>query len=86
VLPAPYAPNVTEDIRPVETLFPSGRSRGVTMVVDGFFAFVWFGWGQADAPPWLGIPRAVGTGHFFPRGKGGFRPTQRRELGGGLYT
>ena len=54
--------NATEDIRPVESLFPSGRSRGVTVVVDGFFAFVWFGWGQADAPPWLVIPLVVGTG------------------------
>ena len=42
--------------------FPAGRSRGVTVVVDGFFAFVWFGWGQADAPSWLVIPLAVGTG------------------------
>jgi hypothetical protein len=41
--------------------FPSGRSRGVTVAVDGFFAFVWFGWGQADAPSWLVIPLAVGT-------------------------
>ena len=42
-------------------LFPAGRSRGVTVVVDGFFAFVWFGWGQAAAPSWLVIPLAVGT-------------------------
>jgi hypothetical protein len=38
-----------------------GRSRGVTVAVDGFFAFVWFGWGQAAAPPWLVIPLAIGT-------------------------
>jgi hypothetical protein len=38
-----------------------GRSRGVTAAVDGFFAFVWFGWGQAAAPSWLVIPLAVGT-------------------------
>jgi hypothetical protein len=31
------------------------------VVVDGFFAFVWFGWGQAAAPSWLVIPLAVGT-------------------------
>jgi hypothetical protein len=55
-------PDATEDTRPVQTLFPSGRSCGVTVVVDGFFAFVWFGWGQADAPSWLVIPLAVGTG------------------------
>ena len=42
--------------------FPTGRSRGVTVAVDGFFAFVWFGWGQADAPSWLVVPLAVGTG------------------------
>jgi hypothetical protein len=42
--------------------FPTGRSRGVTVAVDGFFAFVWFGWGQANAPSWLVLPLAVGTG------------------------
>lgn len=42
-------------------LFPTGRSRGVTVAVDGFFAFVWFGWGQAAPPSWLVIPLAVGT-------------------------
>jgi hypothetical protein len=42
--------------------FPTGRSRGVTMAVDGFFAFVWFGWGQANAPSWLVVPLTVGTG------------------------
>ncbi len=31
------------------------------MAVNGFFAFVWFGWGQAAAPSWLVIPLAVGT-------------------------
>ena len=31
------------------------------MVVDGFFAFVWFGWGQAAAPSWLVIPLALGA-------------------------
>jgi len=45
----------------VERAFPAGRSRGVTVAVEGFFAFVWFGWGQADAPSWLVIPLAVGT-------------------------
>jgi hypothetical protein len=42
--------------------FPTGRSRGVTVAVDGFFALVWFGWGQEAAPAWLVIPLAVGTG------------------------
>jgi hypothetical protein len=41
--------------------FPAGRSRGVIVAVDGFFAFVWFGWGQAAAPSWLVVPFAVGT-------------------------
>jgi hypothetical protein len=31
------------------------------VAVDGFFAFVWFGWGQAAAPSWLVIPLAVGS-------------------------
>src|SRR5512140_1305514 len=46
---------------PGESAVPAGRSRGVTVAVEGFFAFVWFGWGQADAPSWLVIPLAVGT-------------------------
>lgn len=29
------------------SFFPAGRDRGVTVAVEGFFAFVWFGWGQA---------------------------------------
>lgn len=33
------------------SFFPTGRDRGVTVAVEGFFAFVWFGWGQA-APPY----------------------------------
>ena len=41
--------------------FPAGRDRGVTVVVEGFFAFVWFGWGLAAAPSWLTIPLAVGV-------------------------
>lgn len=32
------------------------------MAVDGFFALVWFGWGQAAAPSWLVVPLVVGTG------------------------
>ena len=44
------------------SFFPAGRDRGVTVAVEGFFAFVWFGWGQADAPSWLVAPLAVGTG------------------------
>jgi hypothetical protein len=32
------------------------------VAVDGFFVLVWFGWGQADAPSWLVVPLAVGTG------------------------
>jgi hypothetical protein len=32
------------------SFFPAGRDRGVTVAVEGFFAFVWFGWGQAAAP------------------------------------
>jgi hypothetical protein len=42
--------------------FPAGRDRGVTVAAEGFFAFVWFGWGQAAAPAWLVAPLAVGAG------------------------
>jgi hypothetical protein len=35
------------------SFFPTGRDRGVTVAVEGFFAFVWFGWGQAAPPSWL---------------------------------
>lgn len=42
--------------------FPEGRDRGVTVAVEGFFAFVWFGWGQAAPPSWLVVPLAVGGG------------------------
>ena len=42
--------------------FPAGRDRGVTVAVEGFFAFVWFGWGQAAPPSWLVVPLAVGGG------------------------
>jgi len=46
----------------IADFFPTGRACGVTAVVEGFFAFVWFGWGQAAAPSWLVVPFAVGTG------------------------
>jgi hypothetical protein len=46
----------------IANFFPVGRARGVTAVVEGFFAFMWFGWGQAAAPSWLVVPLAVGTG------------------------
>ena len=42
--------------------FPSGRDRGVTVAVDGFFALAWFGWGQADPPATLVVPLAIGSG------------------------
>ena len=44
------------------SFFPAGRDRGVTVAVEGFFAFVWFGWGQAAPPSWLVVPLAVGDG------------------------
>jgi hypothetical protein len=44
------------------SFFPAGRDRGVTVAVEGFFAFVWFGWGQAAPPSWLVVPLAVGGG------------------------
>jgi hypothetical protein len=30
------------------SFFPTGRDRGVTVAVEGFFAFVWFGWGRQE--------------------------------------
>jgi hypothetical protein len=47
-------------VESASSLFPAGRDRGVTVAIEGFFAFVWFGWGQAAAPSWLVIPLAVG--------------------------
>jgi hypothetical protein len=44
------------------SFFPTGRDRGVTVAVEGFFPFVWFGWGQAVPPSWLVVPLAVGDG------------------------
>ena len=44
------------------SFFPAGRDRGVTVAIEGFFAFVWFGWGQAAPPPWLVAPLAAGAG------------------------
>jgi hypothetical protein len=38
------------------SFFPTGRDRGVTVAVEGFFAFAWFGWGQAAPPSWLVVP------------------------------
>ena len=42
--------------------FQVGPSPGVTAIVDGFFAAMWFGWGQAEAPSWLVVPLLVGVG------------------------
>jgi hypothetical protein len=42
--------------------FPVGRERGITVLFEGFFGFVWFGWGQAAAPSWLVVPFAMGSG------------------------
>jgi hypothetical protein len=46
----------------IAAYFPVGRARGVTLFVEGFFAFVWFGWGQAAPPSWLVVPFGVGIG------------------------
>ncbi|HEV2253478.1 MAG TPA: hypothetical protein VGS06_09820 [Streptosporangiaceae bacterium] len=64
-------------------MFPSGRSRGVTVVVDGFFAFVWFGWGQADAPSRLGAGLASAVAPSTVTGPGaglGDAPHHRETL------
>jgi hypothetical protein len=41
---------------------PNNRSRGVVAAIEGVFGFMWFGWGQADAPTWLRVPLWVGSG------------------------
>jgi hypothetical protein len=38
----------------------SRRARGMTALIEAFFGFVWFGWGQADASAGLRIGLAVG--------------------------
>jgi hypothetical protein len=40
---------------------PNDRSRGIVALIEGFFAFMWFGWGQAEAPSWLTLPLLVGS-------------------------
>jgi len=40
---------------------PNDRSRGIVALIEGFFAFMWFGWGQAQAPSWLTVPLLVGS-------------------------
>src|SRR5262245_25845398 len=56
--PAP-APHAAPARAPVQ----STRDRGITAVVEGFFAIVWFGWGQAHAPAslatWLYVGQAL---------------------------
>jgi hypothetical protein len=39
----------------------SRRDRGMTALIEGFFGFVWFGWGQANAPAGLRVGLAVGA-------------------------
>ena len=40
---------------------PNDRSRGIVALIEGFFAFMWFGWGQAQAPSWLTVPLLAGS-------------------------
>jgi hypothetical protein len=37
----------------------SRRDRGMTTLIEGFFGFVWFGWGQANASAGLRVWLAV---------------------------
>lgn len=39
----------------------SGRTRGIAAMIEGFFAIMWFGWGQAEAPSWLSTPLGIGS-------------------------
>jgi hypothetical protein len=40
---------------------PSRRDRGMTALIEGFFGFMWFGWGRADASSGLRVVLAVGA-------------------------
>jgi hypothetical protein len=40
---------------------PSRRDRGMTALIEGFFGFMWFGWGRADASSGLSVVLAVGA-------------------------
>jgi len=40
---------------------PSSRSRGIAATIEGFFAFMWFGWGQAAAPLWVSVALGFGS-------------------------
>jgi hypothetical protein len=40
---------------------PNDRSRGIVALIEGFFAFMWFGWGQTNAPSWLSSALLVGS-------------------------
>src|SRR5262245_12886296 len=54
----------TPPIAPGRAPAQSTRDRGITALVEGFFASVWFGWGQAHAPAslsaWLHVGEALG--------------------------
>lgn len=39
----------------------SGRTRGIAAMIEGFFAIMWFGWGQATPPSWLSTPLAISS-------------------------
>jgi hypothetical protein len=49
-----------------ERMRRSDRDRGMTALIEGFFAFVWFGWGQADASSWLSVALAAGSALAVP--------------------
>ena len=53
------------------------------MTFEGFFAFVWFGWGQAAPPSWLVAPLAVGADVYDLRG---ITDTLARALGGPPFS
>jgi hypothetical protein len=40
---------------------PNDRSRGIVALIEGFFALMWFGWGQTNAPSWLSLALLVGS-------------------------
>ena len=59
----------------------SRRDRGMTALIEGFFGFVWFGWGQANASSGLRVGLAV-AGVVALRGRRGASLPLRVAAGG----